>query len=83
MPALCDGCTQAQREAIEHVNGPLLIVAGPVAGKTEVLVGRHAALIWFLTAEQELPGLRDALRRRRWDRLGGIWGVKVDKVAAG
>ncbi|MEN6554083.1 MAG: ATP-dependent DNA helicase [Methanobacterium sp.] len=37
--------TSAQKEAIEHVEGPLLIVAGPGAGKTRVLVERVIYLI--------------------------------------
>lgn len=34
-----------QREAIEHLNGPLLIVAGPGSGKTMILVERVIHLI--------------------------------------
>lgn len=37
--------TEAQRAAIEHVGGPLLIVAGPGAGKTDVMVRRTAYLV--------------------------------------
>ena len=32
--------TEQQKEAIEYINGPLLIVAGPGAGKTRVLIER-------------------------------------------
>jgi DNA helicase-2/ATP-dependent DNA helicase PcrA len=42
---LLPGLTPAQRAAIEHTGGPLLIVAGPGAGKTDVMVRRAAYLV--------------------------------------
>lgn len=38
-------CTESQKEAAVHFKGPLLIVAGPGAGKTRVLVERVAYLV--------------------------------------
>jgi DNA helicase II / ATP-dependent DNA helicase PcrA len=46
-----DGLTDAQREAVTHLDGPLLILAGPGSGKTRVVTHRVA---WLL--QQGIPG---------------------------
>lgn len=42
---LLQGLNDAQREAVTHQNGPLLIVAGAGTGKTTVLTRRYAHLL--------------------------------------
>ena len=45
MPSPLDGLTAAQREAVIHPGGPLLVVGGAGTGKTRVLTRRFAWLI--------------------------------------
>ena len=44
-PDILDGLTPEQQRAVQHTEGPLIIVAGPGAGKTLVIVRRIAHLV--------------------------------------
>lgn len=45
---------EAQRKAVSHVNGPMLVLAGPGAGKTRVITERVKALVEQGTAPEHI-----------------------------
>ena len=45
--------TESQRKAVTHLHGPLLIIAGPGSGKTEVISRRAAFLVQSGSAKPE------------------------------
>ena len=74
---MLDGLTDAQREAVTHPGGPLLIVAGAGTGKTRTLVARFRWLVEQGAAPERILCLTfstaaaDEFRARLEDALSG------------
>jgi DNA helicase II / ATP-dependent DNA helicase PcrA len=76
---------ERQREAIEHVHGPMLVVAGAGTGKTTVLTRRIANLIGEGHAKpQEILALTytDNAAAEMAERVRGLLGANVGNLRA-
>ena len=85
MPSRIDGLDEAQREAVTHPGGPLLVVAGAGTGKTLTVTERFAWLvergsapdsILALTssngAADEMRARLEAVLKSPWEELA-VW----------
>ncbi len=85
-PSILEGLNPAQRQAVEHIDGPLLIVAGPGSGKTRVITHRIA----YLSSAVGLSPRRicavtftNRAAREMRGRLERLLGTRAQQVSAG
>jgi DNA helicase-2/ATP-dependent DNA helicase PcrA len=75
MDQILEGLNKKQKEAVQSVDGPLLVIAGPGSGKTKVLIHRIAYLISNAKVDP-----RNILAVTFTNKAAGEMKERVDKI---
>jgi DNA helicase-2/ATP-dependent DNA helicase PcrA len=80
-----DQLNDVQRQAVTHIEGPLMVIAGPGSGKTRVLTYRVAHLIQQGVHPYRILALTftNKAAREMKDRIARVVGPDADRVWAG